>query len=182
MIRLGPTAKIFVRRLGALDFAQSVTAFGASLLLSALPYVILVSSLANHRVDDDLSRHIGLNGQGAAIVSELFTPSHAHPVGDLVIALIVAVAGTMAVASSLQVIYERGFGQEPRGWRDALRYVTWVGVLFGVLVAESVISKPVRAGVGSFGEGFVTYAGVAGFFWWTMYFLLARRVPWRVLT
>lgn len=42
-----------------------------------------------------------------------------------------AAAGTAAVASSLQVIYERIFGQR-------------VGVLFGVLVADSVISGPAR--------------------------------------
>jgi hypothetical protein len=34
-----------------------------------------------------------------------------------VTALILAAAGTMAVAGSLQVIYERVFGQQHRGWR-----------------------------------------------------------------
>jgi hypothetical protein len=53
--------------------------FGAALLWSALPLIILLSSLANERIDDDLSRHIGLNGQGAHIVHSLFrgTPAHA---------------------------------------------------------------------------------------------------------
>jgi membrane protein len=177
----GSAAQIFLRRLGALDFAQCITAFGGSLLLSALPFVILVSSLANHRIDGDLSRHIGLNGKGAGIVSELFTSSPTHPVADIVTALILATAGTMAVANSLQVIYEQAFGQKRRGWRDSLRYLTWVGVLFGVLVAESVISGPVHASLGPIGEGFVTYVGVAAFFWWTMYFLLAGRVSGRIL-
>lgn len=164
-----------------MDFVQSITAFGGSLLLSALPFVILMSSLANHRIDTDLSRHIGLDRQSAAVVSQLFRSSPGHPAVDIAIALIIAIAGTMAVANSLQFIYEQAFGREHRGWRDALRYLTWVGVLFGVLVADSVISNPVRASVGSVGEGFVTYAGTAAFFWWTMYFLLAGRVPGRVL-
>ena len=30
-------------------------------------------------------------------------------------------------------------------------------------------------------QGLVTYAGTAAFFWWTMHFLLAGRVPWRRL-
>jgi len=177
----GPAPKIFLRRLGAADFVQTVTIFGAVLLMSALPFVIIVSSLANHRIDIDLSRHLGLNRQGADLVGQLFVTSPTHPVADIVIPLIIAVAGTLAVANSLQVIYERTFGQEQRGWRDILRYLTWVGVLFGVLVAESVISPPVRASLGPVGGGFVTYAGVAAFFWWTMYFLLARRVPARIL-
>jgi len=155
--------------------------FGAALLLSALPFVILMSSLANQRIDADLSRHIGLNHQGADIVSQLFTSSPTHSAADIVIALILAAAGTMAVASSLQVSYERAFGQEHRGWRDVFRYIIWIGVLFGVLVAESVISKPVHASLGPVGQGFVTYASAAAFFWWTMHFLLAGRVRWRVL-
>jgi membrane protein len=177
----GSAAQIFLRRLGALDFTDSIVLFGASLLLSVLPFIILLSSLANHRIDTDLSRHIGLNRRGALIVSQLFRSSPTHSAAPIVTALILAAAGTMAVASSLQVIYERVFGQQHRGWRDVLRFVTWVGVLFGVLVTETVISGPVRAGGGPLAQGLVTYAGTAAFFWWTMHFLLAGRVPWRRL-
>jgi membrane protein len=177
----GSTAQIFARRLAALDFFQFIVVFGASLLLSALPFVILASSLANHQIDTDLSRHLGLDRQGAVIISQLFRSSPSHSAAGIVTSFIIAVAGTMAVASSLQAIYEQAFGQEHRGWRDALRYLTWVGVLFGVLVAESVISNPVHAVLGPAGEFLVGYAGTAAFFWWTMYFLLASRVPGRLL-
>ena len=177
----GSAAQIFLRRLGALDFVNSIVLFGASLLLSVLPFIILLSSLANHRIDTDLSRHIGLNAQGARIVSQLSRSSPAHSAAPIVTALILAAAGTMAVAGSLQMIYERVFGQQHRGWRDVLRFVTWVGVLFGVLVTESVISKPVHAAGGPVAQGLVAYAGTAAFFWWTMHFLLAGRVPWRQL-
>lgn len=177
----GSTAQVFLRRLSALDFADAIILFGASLLLSALPFVILLSSLANHRIDTDLSRHLGLNSQGARIVSQLFQASPRHSAAAIVTALIVATAGTIAVASSLQVIYERAFGQQHRGWRDVLRFLTWACVLFGVLVADSVISKPARAAGGPVAAGLVTYAGAAAFFWWTMYFLLAGRVPGRRL-
>jgi len=68
----GSAAQAFLRRLGALDFANSIVLFGASLLLSVLPFIILLSSLANRRIDTDLSRHLGLNHQGARMVSQLF--------------------------------------------------------------------------------------------------------------
>jgi membrane protein len=177
----GSAAQAFLGRLGALDFVNSIVLFGASLLLSVLPFIILLSSLANHRVDTDLSRHIGLNSAGARIVGQLFRSSPAHSAVPIATALILAAAGTMAVAGSLQAIYEQVFGQPRRGWRDALRFLTWVGVLFGVLVTESVISGPVRAAGGPVAQGLVTYAGTAAFFWWTMQFLLAGRVPWRRL-
>lgn len=174
----GSSAQIFLRRLGALDFVNSIMLFGAALLTSVLPFVILLSSLANHQIDTDLSRHIGLDGQGARIVSQLFRSSPAHSIAAIVTALIFAAAGTIAVASSLQVIYERVFGQQHRGWKDVLRFAAWVGVLFGFLVADSVTNKPIHAAVGPVGQGLVTYAGVTAFFWWTMHFLLAGRVSW----
>ena len=177
----GSSAQTFLSQLGALDFTNSIILFGSALLISVLPFVILLSSLANHRIDTDLSRHIGLNRQGALIVSQLFRSSPAHSTADVVTALILATVGTIAVASSLQVIYERVFGQQHRGWKDVLRFVTWAGVLFGVLVADSVISDPVRAAGGPAIQGLVMYAGVAAFFWWTMHFLLAGRVSWRLL-
>ena len=111
----GSAAQAFLRRLGALDFANSIVLFGASLLLSVLPFTI------------------------------------------------------------------RTFGQQHRGWRDVLRYLTWAGVLFGVLVTESILSGPVHAAGGPAAQGLVSYAGTAAFFWWTMHFLLAGRVPWRRL-
>jgi membrane protein len=177
----GSSAQIFLRQLGALDFVRTSILFGSALLISVLPFVILISSLANRRIDADLSRHIGLNPQGALIVSQLFRSSRSHSAAAIVTALIFATAGTMAVAGSLQLIYEQVFSQQHRGWKDAHRFAAWVGVLFCVLVAESVISKPVRATVGPVGGGLVTYAGVSAFFWWTMYFLLAGRVRWRRL-
>ena len=85
------------------------------------------------------------------------------------------------MAGSLQAIYERVFGQQHRVWRDTLRLLTWVGVLFGVLVTESIISKPVHAAGGPVAQGLVTYAGTAALLWWTMHFLLAGQVPWRRL-
>lgn len=79
----GSSTPIFLRRLRALDFVNSIVLFGASLLLSVLPFVILLSSLANHRIDTNLSRHIGLNSQGACIVSHLFRSPPAFAVGAL---------------------------------------------------------------------------------------------------
>ena len=141
----GSSAQIFLQRLAALDLANSIILFGSALLISVLPFVILLSSLANHRIDTDLSRHIGLNRQGTRIVSQLFRSSPSHSAAAIVTALIFAAAGTIAVAGSLQVIYERVFDQPHRRWKDVPRFAGWAGVLFGALVADSVIGGPVRA-------------------------------------
>jgi hypothetical protein len=100
---------------------DSGTLFGAALLISVLPFVILLSSLANHHIDTDISRNIGLNGQGARIVSQLFRSTPSHSWAAIVTGLIFATAGTVTVASSLQVIYERIFDQPHRGWKWSAR-------------------------------------------------------------
>ncbi len=146
-----------------------------------LPLIILLSSIANERIDDDLSRHIGLNSRGAHIIQGLFRKSPTHSAGPIILGLIIAFAGTVTVASSLQVIYERIFDQDHRGWRDLPRFLVWVCALLGVLIAEGSIDNPIRSAVGPVVQGLVSLTGVTIFFWWTMHFLLAGRVRWRYL-
>src|SRR5947209_5879261 len=73
--------KELAAHLHAVDFLDRTTVIGAELLWSALPFVLLLSSLANTRIDDEISRHIGLNVQGAHIVRALF---RSHPSHELV--------------------------------------------------------------------------------------------------
>ncbi len=175
----GSWVEAIVAQLKAVDFFGWTTIFGAELLWSALPFIILLSSLANERIDDDLSRHIGLDRQGAHIVSGLFRNSPTHAVVPIVTGLLFTFAGVVAVVASLQVLYERVFDQGHRGWRDIPRYFAWVGILLGVLIAEGSITGPERRAAGTVVQALVTFVVVALFFAWTIHFLLAGRVPWR---
>lgn len=168
-------------RLSAIDFGNAIVLFGASLLLSALPLIILLSSAADERIDDDLSRHIGLNGRGAHIMEELFRKTPIHAASPIILGVIIAFAGTVTVASSLQVIYERAFDQQHRGWRDLSRFIVWVLVLLGALILEGSTDIPLRRAVGVIGRNLVSFGVVTIFFWWTMHLLLAGRVGWRHL-
>jgi membrane protein len=166
-------------RLTALDFGNWIILFGASLLLTVLPLVILLSSLANERIDDDLSRHIGLNRQGAGIVEGLFRKTPTHSAAPIVLGLVIAFAGSVAVAKSLQIIYERAFDQDVHGWRDFPRFVVWIAVMFGVLIAEGSYDTPIRAAAGVVLRDVVSFLVVSIFFGWTIHFLLNGRVSWR---
>jgi membrane protein len=170
-----------VADLKVLDVGNAIVVFGAGMLMSVLPLMILVGALANERIDDDLSRHIGLNRHGATIVQGLFRKTPPHSATPIVLGLIVGLAGTMAVVSSLQVIYERVFDQDHRGWRDLPRFIVWVAVLFGVLIAIGSYDNPLRREFGPIVRGVVTFAVLTVFFLWTMHFLLAGRVHWREL-
>src|SRR5579864_7602521 len=69
----GSFAQSFLAQLKALDFANQAMLFGAGLLVSLLPFVILLSAFASQRVDDDISLRLGLDRQASGIMDHLFT-------------------------------------------------------------------------------------------------------------
>ncbi len=156
--------------------------FGAGLLASLLPFVILLSAFASQRIDDDISLRLGLDRRAAGIVDHLFTSSPASLNAATATSLVFLIAGTLAVASSLQQIYEKVFRQDHRGIRDLYRLLTWIVVLCLTVVLESLAGKPVsNVPAGGWLAPLITVAIMTPFFWWTMHFLLAGRVPWRKL-
>lgn len=156
------------------------TIFGAELLWSALPFILLLSSLANTRIDDDLSRHLGLNARGTHIVETLFRHRPAHATIAILSGLLFSFAGSIGVVSSLQTLYERVFDQ-PHRPRTFLRLVIWVAVFLAAAIFEAVIGKPIRSGAGPVVEDLLGFFVLTVVFGWTMHFLLAGRVGWRLV-
>jgi len=178
----GSLAQGFASELKILDFTQQIILLGAGLLVSLLPFLILLSAFASQRIDDDIALRLGLNQRASGIVSHLFTSSPAVLNVATLTSLLFVTAGTLAVASSLQQIYEKAFRQDPRGMRDLYRLPIWVVVLCAAVAFESIVGRPVRdATGGAVLAELVTFAVMTPFFWWTMHFLLAGRVPWRKL-
>jgi membrane protein len=178
----GSLAQSFVMRLKAIDFSDQVMLFGAGLLVSALPFLILLSAFASNRVDDDISLRLGLDRRASGIMTGLFTSAPATLNIATATSLVFVTAGTLAVAGSLQQIYEKVFHQDHHGLRGLYRLVIWIVALCLAAVFESVVGRPVRnLSDGAVWAVLVTFAIWAPFFWWTMHFLLAGRVPWRRL-
>ena len=178
----GSLAQSFVIQLKDLDFSTQIMLFGAGLLVSLLPFLILLSAFASQRIDDDIALRLGLDRRASGIVTHLFTSAPASLNAATATSLVFVTAGTIAVASSLQQIYEKVFRQDHRGLRDLYRLLIWVVALCLAVALESVAGRPARnvtAGVGL--VELVTFAIMTPFFWWTMHFLLAGRVPWRRL-
>lgn len=168
------------QQLKGLDFVNWITIFGAELLWSALPLIILLGSLANVRIDDDLSRHIGLNSHGAHILETLFRGTPAHGVEAILTGFLFCFSGVVAVVASLQSMYEHIFDQEPRGWRNLPRGLLWMVAVLALLVFDGVTNHSERDA----GAGVLDIVGLITttlFFWWTLHFLLGGRVPWRRL-
>ena len=175
----GSFAQELLSGLGEVEFGDRIIIFGASLLLSALPLIIVLSAYASHRIQDDIAQHLGLSRQGAKIVEGLFHASITSFNLAILIGLLLSFAGTIAVARSVQVIYERAFKQ-PRatGRQSLLRSMVWVIAVGGIAIADGAIGKTIRDRAGPALMGLVEFVGFALFFWWSIHFLLDGRVSW----
>ena len=171
----------FVAALGAVDFGDRIILFGAAMLLSVLPLIILLNALASQRIDDDIVVHLGLDARAAKLVEGLFRPSSVAFNLGVFVSLLLALAGTIAVARSVQVIYERAFDLPPaKGATNLVRCLVWVAAAAALFVADGTIGRPIgKAPAGPLLLGVVSFVVLTAFFWWSTHFLLGGREPWR---
>jgi membrane protein len=170
----------FFHELNDLEFFDQTMLFGAGLLISLVPFFILVSAFASQRVDDDIALRMGLDHRAAGIVSTLFRSSPATFDVGTIVSFLILLAGAITVSSSLQQIYEKVFHVEHQ--RNLVRLLIWTAVLCGMLAVESLVDRPARDLAGGIGlVELVTIATFTPFYWWTMHFLLGGRVGWRAL-
>ena len=83
--------------LGVFDFGDWIIFFGPALLLSVLPLVIILNALANQRLEDNIAQHLGLHRAGSRVVEGLFKPSSIAFNRGVLVSLLLAFAGTIAV-------------------------------------------------------------------------------------
>jgi membrane protein len=178
----GSSAEHLWQRLNALDFINQAMQFAGLLLVTFLPFLIVVSSLAGHNAATTLGRHMGLNRQATAIVAKVLNPASKTAAVLDIRGIIFAVLGGIGTAATLQAIYERIYNLPSRGMKDFHRQLMWIVAVLGVSTLAGWALPEVRAV--SFGP---ILLGVTGFalelvFWWfTMWLLVSRRVPWRGL-
>jgi membrane protein len=178
----GSLAQGFVMQLRAIDFSDQVMLFGAGLLVSALPFLILLSAFASNRVDDDISLRLGLDRRASGIMTHLFTSAPATLNVATATSLLFVTAGTLAVAGSLQQIYEKVFHQDHHGLRGLYRLPVWIAVLGLTVIFDTLVGRPVRnLADGAVWAVLVTFAIWTPFFWWSMHFMLGGQVAWRRL-
>jgi membrane protein len=181
-VRLAVFVRALFRRLGAIDIVNEAMLFGAGLLVSVVPVLVLLSTFASERVGDHIALHLGLDHRAANIVSHLFANASPAFTFAVVTSVAFAVAGTITVVSSILQVYEKVFEQPHRGNRDLLRVVGCTLVMCAAVGFLTVVDRAVLGTPG--GAVFVDavmFAGVTVFVWWLMHFLLAGRVGWRTL-
>jgi membrane protein len=173
----GPSAEYLRRRLEAADFLNRGMVCAATLLLCFFPFLIVQSAVAGRSTVKGLSRRLGLNQQAAADVGHLFTTSSAAVTGTGWVFL--AVSGVIA-AGAVQQVYQQAFGLGRRG-ADIVRVLIRLGVLAGAMLVAGWAGPVVAGAVRPVLSGVTALVALTGFWWFTMWFLLARRISWREL-
>lgn len=176
----GSAAEDLWHRLDALDFMNQAMVLAGTFLLCVFPFLIVLSDLAGRGAASTFSRRLGLNQQAAADMGHLFTSSGATSATITTVCLVLLVLFALAGASVVQELYLRIFDLDPRGVRDLLRKLIWVGLVVGWLFLGGLVGPSVRAG-GPVAFGIVILVAFTGFWWFSMRFLLAGRIPWRRL-
>jgi membrane protein len=176
----GSWAESLWHRLDAADFMNQALLLAATLLLCAVPFFLVATALAGRSAVSALTERLGLSKQAAADVGHLFTSSSATSNAVTGLSWAFFILGGIAAATAIQALYQRVFGLDSRGVRDRLRAVIWLALAVGWGAVGT-----------SAGPGFRTSAPVLwwivnipafiGFWWFTMWFLLAGRVSWRRL-
>jgi membrane protein len=178
----GSVAEGLWHRLDSMDFINRGMLFAATLLLCFFPFLIVASALAGRPVVKTLARSAGLNGQAAADVSHLFASSAATASAVVGTAsMVFFVLGGIAAATALQEIYEQAFGLPRRGMKDIPGRLAWLAVLIGASLLTGWAAPGLRHAGGPVLLAVAGLVWATGFWWLTMWLLLAGRISWRAL-
>jgi membrane protein len=176
----GSWAEYLWHQLDAVDFMNQAMVLAATLLLCAVPFFLVAAALTGRSAVSALMERLGLSQQAAADVGHLFTSASATSNAVTGLSWVFCILGGIAVATAIQALYQRVFGQHPRGPRDRLRAVIWLALTSGWFALGTAVAPAFRASVPVL-WWIVSVPAVIGFWWFTMWFLLAGRVSWRRL-
>lgn len=174
-------AQDMLDRLKEMQFVTTMTVFGATFLLSALPFMILVDSFAHRSAEDDLASHLGLNARAERILDGLFHSGSVRSAAAIAFAVLFTAVGTVGIAAIVETVYRQVFRTTATG-RHFGRQLLWIGGLCAWLLVDSVSSSATHGlPAGVVLDGAATLLASTAFFWWSMHLLLAGQVRWRRL-
>jgi membrane protein len=164
-----------------MDFINRGMLFAAILLLCFFPFVIVLNALGGRSAVTVLTLHLGLNQKAAGIVSNLFTSPSATTSAITGSAWLFFILGGIAAAGAITGLYEAAFDVEPRGMKNTPRLFIWLVVLSGCAYVAGLIGPSLHNSAGTVVLALLGLIAFTGFWWFTMWLLLAGRISWRDL-
>lgn len=175
----GSSAESLWGRLSAMDFLNQALLLAATLLLCAIPFFLVLNALAGRSLIPVMTHRMGLTRQASNDVGDLFASTAATSSSITGASYVLFVLGGLAAASTIQQLYLRIFDL-PAQKRDRLRVLAWLGLVVGCLFLFPAVGPGLR-GVAPVLFWMVYAVLITGFWWFSMWLLLAGRIPWRNL-
>jgi membrane protein len=170
-----------VRRLQSVDVISRGTMFAAVLLLSFVPFLLVLQSLVGRTQASGLIRRFGLTNEAARVVRQALTTPSATSGAINGLSWVFFIVGGLAAAAAIQELYERVFEVEGRGLRDTPRRVAWLAVAVGCSFLTAW-AQPWLSNAGGPGlDAFAALIGATAFWWFSMWLLLGGKEGWRDL-
>jgi membrane protein len=166
------------RRLQAMDVINRGMMFAAVLLLCFVPFCIVLQAAAGQSAAARLSRRYGLDDAASHAVGQVFASPTAASTAMTVASWIVLVVFAIGAAATLQELYVASFDVERPTRGSVVRCCLWIAALIGTAALGAVATPWLGGGLLIALAAFVV---ATGFFWFTMWLLLADRVSWRDL-
>lgn len=176
----GSWAEHLWHQLDAADFMNQAMLLAATLLLCAVPFMLVAAALSGRSAVSALTVRLGLSKQAAADLGHLFTSSSATSNAVTGLSWAFFILAGISAATAFQRLYQRVFRLDPRGLRDTLRSVIWLALAAGWFALASSVAPGFRASSPVL-WWIVNIPAFIGFWWFTMWFLLAGRASWRRL-
>ncbi|MGY1742976.1 MULTISPECIES: YhjD/YihY/BrkB family envelope integrity protein [unclassified Blastococcus] len=183
-VRAGAVGSVGTR-VRDLDTRHHALVFGALGMVAFVPAVISLSAVLplgrEHGLADRLAHHMALSAEARAQVRELFATADTVHTPTSVVGAAVTVLAAYAWPAELQRFYAAVWDLPRLGRRHLWRPMVWLGsLLAGVAVVAAV--GTLAAGVaGAVLTTVLSAPLVLAWAWWSQWFLLAGRVPWRAL-
>jgi membrane protein len=164
-----------------MDGLDRSMALAAQAFTALVPLLIVVSAVLENGSRDTLGASLverfDLSGSAADSVERLLPPSANVEDSVNVLGALILIFSALSFTRALQRIYERAWGLEARGVRDAGYGLAWL-LMFALYISLNLTLYGSAAG-----ETGLIASVVGSFVVWlvTPYVILARRLPWRTL-
>jgi membrane protein len=165
----------------AMDGFDRAMALAAQAFTALIPLVIVVAAVFEGGHDKPLGEavveRLGLTGATADSVRTALPTSSGVEESVTLFSVLILVFSALSFTRAMQRMYERAWGLEARGVRDAAWGLLWLVGFAGYLLLHPALHDHVSGPMGLA----LSLAGATVLWLGTPYVILARRVDWRAL-
>ena len=130
-----------VRRFVHIEGAMQATVLAAQAFTSLIPFMVVSAALAPG--EGDLSKRIverfDLEGSAARSVNALFNSAGEVESAVTWVSIVILVLSALTFTRALQKMFQRAYGAEPGGWKEAWRGLAWLAAFAAWLAISSTV-------------------------------------------